>query len=267
LKEYKVTDVYGIPSYKAIELGPRLSNAALVIPVINEGVKLTSQLSQLRSAGFNVDVIVADGGSADGSTGIDLLKSQGVRALLTKVGSGRLSAQLRMAFYWCQQEDYKYVVTMDGNGKDDIEGVVKILSALESGYDFVQGSRFIQGGLAVNTPKSRLLAIKLLHAPITSLAAGFTFTDSTNGFRGFSLKALMDERVSILRPVFDSYELLAYLPIRLAKVGFSVTEIPVVRRYPSSGQIPTKIHGLSAHVALFKILLRAAFGVFNPDKA
>ncbi len=259
-------NIEGVPDYSVHVLDIKRAHVALVIPVINEGSRLTSQLSKICSEAFDIDVIIADGGSSDHSTEHQLLSSLNVRALLTKIGSGTLSAQLRMAFHWTHLEGYDFVITMDGNDKDDANGVMSILSALELGFDFVQGSRFIQGGRAINTPKSRLLAIKFLHAPITSLAARFHFTDTTNGFRGFSMKSVIDERVSIFRSEFDSYQLLAYLPVRMSRMGFSVTEVPVTRRYPESGHIPTKIHGLRSHFNLFKILLSASIGMYNPKK-
>ena len=40
---------------------------ALVIPVINEGERIRGQLERIRDADLPVDVIVADGGSTDGS--------------------------------------------------------------------------------------------------------------------------------------------------------------------------------------------------------
>ena len=45
---------------------------------------------------------------------------------------------------------------MDGNGKDGADGVFGILSALEDGFDFVQGSRFVKVELAVHSCQSLL---------------------------------------------------------------------------------------------------------------
>jgi hypothetical protein len=155
---------------------------------------------------------------------------------------------------------------MDGNNKDDIVGIKKILAALESGIDFVQGSRFIDGGEAVNTPILRYLAIRLLHAPIISIAARHWYTDTTNGFRGHSTKLLEHPEVQIFRDVFSTYELLAYLPIRSKQVGLKVIEVPVVRRYPKGIETPTKIRGINATLNLLRILILSARGAFNPNE-
>ena len=55
------------------------------------------------------------------------------------------------------------------------EGRIK---KLEEGYDFIQGSRFIEGGQAINTPISRHLAVKFIHAPVISFTAKEKFTDT-----------------------------------------------------------------------------------------
>ena len=60
-----------------------------------------------------------------------------------------------MGIYFALNRGYKGVLTIDGNNKDSIEDVHKFIEKLQAGYDFVQGSRFIRGGHAVNTPPVR----------------------------------------------------------------------------------------------------------------
>lgn len=254
----------GAPAYTATHLREPQHDVALVIPVINENGRLTAQLDRIKADAPEADVIIADGGSTDGSTTPESLLELGVTTLLIKTGPGKLSAQLRMAIHHCLNLPYRAVITMDGNGKDGVEGVAAIAAALRDGYDFVQGSRFIPGGHAINTPRDRYLAIRLIHAPLTSLGARYWYTDTTNGFRGHSRRLLEDHRVSPLRDEFDTYELLAYLPIRAAKLGYRITEVPVTRAYPRDEAIPTKIHGTSAHAKMLTILARACTGRYNP---
>lgn len=157
------------------------------------------------------DIVIIDGGSTDGSLVIDEIKQLNVSGLLVKTGSGKLSAQLRCAYAFALEQGYKGVVTIDGNDKDDPEVIPEFITALRNGVDFVQGSRFIRGGVAENTPKSRDLAIRLIHAPCLSLASGFKWTDTTQGFRAYSRELLLDSELAIFRDIFSTYELLAYL--------------------------------------------------------
>jgi hypothetical protein len=153
---------------------------------------------------------------------------------------------------------------MDGNNKDDPSAVPAFLKALEQGYDHVQGSRFIPGGCARNTPLDRFFGVRLVHAPLIRLASGFRYTDTTNGFRAYSRRLLEDSRVAPFRDVFTSYELHYYLAIRAARLGLRVTEIPVTREYPRRGATPTKIHGLGGYWTVLRALFRACRHRFDP---
>src|SRR5207344_3008292 len=159
----------------------RRSPWCVVIPVINEGERIRHLLDRMSALGIDatVDVLVVDGGSNDGSLAPDALQERGVRALLVKTGPGRLSAQLRCAYAFALDQGYEGILTIDGNDKDDPEAIPRFIDALKSGFDFVQASRFLPGGVAENTPVSRDLAIRLIHAPMLSLFSGFRWTDTT----------------------------------------------------------------------------------------
>lgn len=253
-----------LPEYEVRERGPKVHRHALVIPVINEGERIRGQLARIATLSPAVDVVVADGGSADGSLDDASLAAGRVRALLIKRGPGQLSAQLRMAYAWCLDQEYSGIVTVDGNGKDGIEAIPLFLAMLEAGYDLVQGSRYLPAAVAENTPLDRWLAGRLLHAPVISLAARHRYTDTTNGFRAYSARMLADPAVAPFRAVFDRYNLLFYLSVRAPRLGYRVTEVPVTRRYPKAAAAPTKIAGWRGRALILRELFAAAAGRYNP---
>ncbi|KTR82254.1 glycosyl transferase family 2 [Novosphingobium barchaimii] len=254
-----------IPAHRVDLLSERRHAHALVIPVINEGGRIRAQLARVAAASLPVDVIVADGGSTDGSLDLPYLQEQGVRALLTKTGPGKLSAQLRMAYAWCLDEGYEGIITIDGNGKDNVEAVAQFVTKLREGYDYVQGSRYARGGKAENTPLERTIGNRLIHAPILSFSGRRWFTDTTNGFRAYSRRYLVDPRVQPFREVFSAYELLFYLTARAGQLGYRVCEIGVRRSYPVGEPVPTKITGAGGKWGIIKQLLSAASGRLNPQ--
>lgn len=253
-----------LPAFEALEFAPRREKYALVIPVINEGERIRDQLRRIAALTGRPDIIIADGGSTDGSLDPVFLAKQGVRTRLTKTGPGKLSAQLRMAYAYCLREGYEGVITIDGNGKDGVEAVAAFVARLEAGDDYVQGSRYARGGQAVNTPLDRAFANRMIHAPLLSLASGQRLTDTTNGFRAYSARFLMDPRVAPFRTVFNRYELLFYLTVRAGQLKFRVSEIPVTRAYPTGEKPPTKINGWSARLAVLGQTIAAAAGRFAP---
>lgn len=261
-----ISGVEGVPEFELEEFFEKRSNYCLLIPVINEEGRLAAELLRAQKAGIDkqVDIAICDGGSTDGSTEHETLKAMGVRALLTKLGPGKQGAQLRTGIYWALEQGYEGILTIDGNNKDSIESVPRFLEKLEEGYDLVQGSRFVKGGIGVNTPTSRLLAVRLLHAPVTSIVGKAHFTDTTNAFRAYSRSYLMDPRVQPLRDIFGGYELLAYLSTRAGQLGMKVCEVPVARVYPKEGKVPTKIKGFHGNADLLKILWENVKGKYNP---
>lgn len=255
-----------VPAFDVTFATPDRRNHCVVIPVINEGARIVSLLRRMSSLDIAslADIVIIDGGSTDGSLDEVQLRRLGVAALLVKRGPGKLSAQLRCAYAWAIDRGYAGIVTIDGNDKDDPAAIPEFLRELERGTDFVQGSRFIAGGVAENTPAAREWAIRLVHAPVLSLTSGFRWTDTTQGFRAYSRRMLLDPRVAPFRDVFARYELLAYLSYRAPRLGYRCVEVPTARRYPAAGATPTKISGLRGNLELLVTLLRACSGRYNP---
>lgn len=255
-----------IPAFRLALWEGRQHPWCVVIPVINEGARigqLLRKMAALNIAG-QADIIIVDGGSTDGSLAPDVLSDGHVQGLLVKTGPGKLSAQLRCAYAFALNQGYQGIVTIDGNDKDDPDAIPAFIGKLQEGFDFVQASRFLPGGVAVNTPKSRDLAIRLIHAPMLALSSGFAWTDTTQGFRAYSAKMLQDPKVAPFRAVFDSYELLAYLSHRVPKLGYRCVELATARRYPE-GEVPTKISGVRGNWQVLKTLFKACLGGFNPQ--
>ena len=256
-----------VPAHDAVVYAHKRHRHALVIPVINEGERIRGQLERIKAAHLPVDVIIADGGSTDGSLAPDFMADVGVRAVLTKTGLGKLSAQLRMAYAWCLRQGYAGIVTIDGNGKDGVAAVAEMVARLEDGYDYVQGSRYLPGGAAENTPLERTIANRFIHAPLLSLSGRHWFTDTTNGFRAYSARYLTHPDVRPFREEFSVYNLLFYLTVRAGQLGLKVTHVPVARRYPDDGKVPTKIGGIASKLALLRETVTAATGGYTPDEA
>ena len=98
------------------------------------------------------------------------------------------------------------LVVLAGNDKDRPPEIERLLAPIaDDGYDFVQGSRYLQGGDFGNMPFYRQLATRYVHPLLFSLIVGRRFTDTTNGFRAIRLSALRDAahrpRPALARPL------------------------------------------------------------------
>lgn len=254
-----------VPTFEVPLWLGRKRRFCVVVPVLNEGARIAAFLSRVADLEIPsmADVIIVDGGSTDGSMSLGCLRAKGVRGLLIKTGPGRLSAQLRCAYAFALDQGYDGIVTIDGNDKDDPVAIPNFIDAIEQGVDFAQASRYVPGGVAENTPLSRTVAIRLIHAPMLSLFSGFTWTDTTQGFRGYSRRLLVDPRVAPFRDAFAGYELLAYLSYRSPQLGYRCLELPTRRAYPP-GEVPTKISSFKGNLSVFWVLLNACLGAYDP---
>lgn len=256
----------GIPKYECFEYAEKTKEYVVLIPIINEGDRIIKELTRAKEhhiANY-ADIVICDGGSTDGCTNEEILRSLDVNTLLIKRDEGKQGAQLRMGISWALERGYEGIITIDGNNKDSIEDVPSFIEKLKEGYDLVQGSRFIEGGKAINTPFIRTVSVRLLHAPVISMTAHQKFTDTTNAYRAYSRRYLTDIRVQPLRDIFMTYELLAYLSVRATQIGMKACEIPVTRAYPKTGKTPTKISFLKGNSELLRILFKNMQGAYNP---
>lgn len=257
--------IQGVPKFECSEIAEKKTKYCILIPIINEGRRIVKELRRAQKHGIHTiaDIILCDGGSTDNSTELEKLKQLGVNTLLVKKDIGKQGAQLRMGIWFALNRGYAGIITIDGNNKDSIEDVPKFIEKLEKGYDLVQGSRFIKGGSAINTPLSRYIALRIIHAPVISLTAGQWFTDTTNAYRAYSKRYLSDKRVAPLRDIFMTYELLAYLSVRATQLGMKACEVPVRRAYPKTGKTPTKISFFKGNSELMKILFKNLFHKYD----
>lgn len=259
-KYYSDNKNWEIPEYEVFEFFQKKTKYCIGIPVINEGKKIKMQIEGMKRYSKMVDILIFDGGSTDGSVNLGFLKKMSIRALIiSSSGQGR---QLRAGLAFALGQGYEGVITVDGNGKDDISAIPEFIKALDQGYDFVQGSRFLAGGYYKNNPIDRLLIARLIISPILSIAAGYWYSDAPNAFRGYSRRYLLHPGVQPFRNEFIRYELLFYLTIRANRLKLKTKEIPVTRTYPK-GQIPTKIVGFKKIIDLLNIF-KIALGVYNP---
>ncbi len=253
-----------IPKYTITEFTPKKHKYAICVFVINEWEKVQKQIKEMTQYSDIIDIIIADGWSSDGSLELNFLREYQVRTLLTKKDTGKLSTQMRMAFDYCEQQWYEWIVVVDGNGKDDLSAIPNFIQKLDEGYGHIQWSRYIPGWIEENTPSSRKWWVKLLHAPLISLAARWRYTDTTNGFRAYSIELIQDNRIQVYRDIFSTYELHYYLAIKAARLGYKCIEIPVTRRYPKGWKVPTKIKWFRGNTGILKILLSACIWKYNP---
>lgn len=250
-----------IPKYKLESFFCKKNNYALLIPVINEGNRFISQMDKMKEGNiFNIcDVFICDGGSTDGSVNKYIIKDYGCRALITNISNKKgQGVQLKQGFFEAMKDDYDGAIMADGNDKDNIDKSLPLfIEKLEAGYDVVQATRFSLGGYHKNTPFGRFIGIRFIASPLISFTSGFHYDDVCNGYKGFSKKYILDERMDWFREDFNTYEYCYYPLVHAKKLGYRVCQVPTGRVYPKN-EVPSKIKGFSSNLKLLREIFNLA---------
>lgn len=78
----------GVPSFVSFEYRKKLKNYVVLIPIINEGIRIRQELIRAKNNNISefADIVICDGGSTDGSTDEENLRTLDVNTLLVKKG-------------------------------------------------------------------------------------------------------------------------------------------------------------------------------------
>lgn len=231
---------------------------AVVVPVLDEEVKIRRVLERLRQAHCE-RVVVVDDGSHDGSAAV----AEAAGARVIRLGATRgVGAALHEGIKAVRAEGFPYCVIMAGNDKDEPQEIPRLLEPLRSGTaDFVQGSRWLQGGSAGGAmPLYRRWATRL-HPLLFSLAVGKRLTESTNGFRAFRCNLLDDTRMDLGQGWLAGYEMEPYFLFKVIRLGYRHVEVPCTKNYPPKKEGQTKMRPFRDWWNILKPLLLLRLGL------
>jgi glycosyltransferase involved in cell wall biosynthesis len=192
---------------------------SVVLPCLNEEAAIGSCIEKIQStfakANIAGEIVVCDNGSTDQSVAI--AERLGARVVHQPV-RGYGNAYLK-GFASARGQ---YLIMGDADDTYDFTLIPKFLDLLTTqGYDFVTGSRYLNGGQRHITPLHRIFGNPLLTAILNRLF-GTRYTDVYCGFRGFSRRAY-----DLIRPTTPGMEFNLELAINAGLAGLRVAEIPI----------------------------------------
>lgn len=210
----------------------------LIAPAYNEERKIVDVVR--RAPRDIVDtVLVVDDGSTDGTAAAARAQGAEVISLGAVLGVG---TAIRTGFAKARAEGFDIVVVIAGNNKDSPEEITRLLDPIcDEDMDFVMGSRWLSGGRhGGDMPAYRKVATRL-HPMLVGLFCGKRVTESTNGYRAMKVSVLDDTRIALDQSWLDRYELEVYLLMKLLRLGYRCTEVPVSKIYPPKAIGNTKM--------------------------
>lgn len=203
----------------------RHSSVVMVIPTYNEAENLSLIVGRLRAAVPDVDVLVVDDGSPDGTGEIaDALASEDAQVrVVHRTEKAGLGAAYLHGFAVALERGYDVIGEMDADGSHQPEQLPRLLEALTEA-DLVIGSRWVPEGSVVNWPMNRKL-LSLGGNLYARLALGVPVRDVTAGYRVFRRATL--EAIDLMSVESAGYCFQADLAFRTHRQGLRVSEVPI----------------------------------------
>lgn len=205
-----------------------VSKILVVIPTYNERLALPVTLSGLFENQPEVDVLVVDDGSPDGTGEWVDEQMQGDPRLhvLHRSEKSGLGMAYLAGFEWALERDYEIICEFDADGSHRPLDLGQLLEVAESGdADLVIGSRWVPGGAIVDWPRSRFLLSRGANLYVNTVM-GLGVRDATAGYRAYSRRVL--ETLDLSDVQSQGYCFQIDMTYRTVEAGFAVAEVPIV---------------------------------------
>ncbi len=204
---------------------PGLGRVVMVIPTYDEALNLPPLVERLRAEQPDVDLLVVDDSSPDGTGDIaDAMAATDPQvSVLHRSTKEGLGAAYLHGFQVALDSGYDVIGEMDADGSHKPEELHRLLAALRDA-DLVIGSRWVPGGRVVNWPLGRQLLSRGGNTYIRALL-GIGVRDATAGFRVFRRTTL--ERIPLDEIDSLGYVFQADLAFRVVRAGLRVVEVPI----------------------------------------
>jgi dolichol-phosphate mannosyltransferase len=226
----------------------------VIIPTYNEREALPVQVAAVRSLVPDVDILIADDNSPDGTGewADDLASRDAQVHVLHRPGKAGLGAAYLEGFGWGIERGYEVICEMDADGSHRAVDLPRLLES--AGHaDLVIGSRWIAGGTVVDWPwRRKFLSVNANR--YVRIAMGIPVRDATAGFRAY--RATMLASLDLRSVESHGYCFQVDMTRRVLEAGGTVTEVPITFVERELGV--SKMSGSIIREALVKVTIWGA---------
>jgi glycosyltransferase involved in cell wall biosynthesis len=158
-----------------------------IVPARNEEAAVARVVEELRVFDPDLDVVVIDDGSEDGTAETAAAAGAVVVRLPFNLGIG---GAVQTGFKYALAHGYDTAIRLDGDGQHDPQEIPQLLGPLaRDEADVVVGSRFADGLGDYRPPFARRAGIRWF-AHLVSLLTRQKLTDTTSGFQAVNARAI-----------------------------------------------------------------------------
>jgi glycosyltransferase involved in cell wall biosynthesis len=235
-------------------LDPRLRalRRVAVVPAYNEEGSIGGVIDELRAVDPELEIIVIDDGSADGT--VEVAAARGVRVLKLPFNLG-IGGAVQAGYRLAHEEGFELALRVDGDGQHDASQFSVLAGPVLGGHaDIAVGSRFI-AAKGYRSSRSRRFAIRILSWTVTLIVGG-RVTDPTSGFQVTNRRA-----ISLFAAYYPHDYPEVEATVLAAKAGLRRAEVPVQMRERSAGR--SSIGAVRSVYYMVKVMLALLVSVFR----
>lgn len=202
------------------------SAGVVIIPTYNEIDNLPGIVTKVLSSRPDVDVLVVDDGSPDGTGHLaDRLASAEPRLhVMHRSEKKGLGAAYLAGFDWALLRNYRVIIEMDADGSHDPCYLSDLFAAIGAGADVAIGSRYVDGGRVVNWPFRRRLISRVANRYATWML-GAEVNDITAGYRAYRKEVLL--AIDLGSVTSNGFCFQIELAWRAQALGLTIAECPI----------------------------------------
>lgn len=207
----------------------------VIIPTFNEKANMEKMIPVLEGEvfpkikGHEMEILVADDGSPDGTKDVveAYMKKYKNLHLIEGKKEGLGAAYARAMKYAMDKLGAGAVIEFDADFQHDPNDIPKLIAAMDEGYDYVIGSRYIKGG---QIPKEWGIDRKILSI-VGSLFTRivwlkFSIHDMTSGFKLTKISYL--KQIDLDNLLSNDFAYKMHILHDVVKLGAKVKEVPII---------------------------------------
>ncbi len=200
----------------------------VIVPAYNEQANIRNTLKEISSSPLNVDAVVIDDGSTDGTA--QEAQAAGARVISLPFNLG-IGGAVQTGFQFAYDNGYDIAVQVDGDGQHDAQYLQTIIEPVMSGRaDMSVGSRFMpKQERGYRSSFTRRIGIGFF-VYLIGVLTGYHVYDPTSGFRAYNKKMI---KLFARHYPHDFPEPEAIVLAR--RSGAVLVELPVVMRKRQGG--------------------------------
>jgi dolichol-phosphate mannosyltransferase len=205
-----------------------VNDTLVIVPTYNERENLPGMAQRLLSLPVNVDLLVVDDNSPDGTGRVadELTARHPEIHVLHRSEKNGLGRAYIAGFKWALERGYEFIFEMDCDFSHDPDEIPNFLAAAKSqNADLVLGSRYSGGVRVINWPLKRLMLSRSAGIYVR-LITGMPFSDPTGGYKCFRRRALQAIQLDDVRS--NGYSFQIEMTHRLWRNGFKIVEVPII---------------------------------------